>query len=131
MTRSLMTRLIRHVSVLLLARDKIFNAAETLAGMFGFQDDSVRNQVEHALTLLSNHRRYANENPSLLLGWVRGVGGPRGRTRSQVAAGVMDIGCLHPFFLCRFRGERGWCADGDGGKINVMMALVYRAGAFT
>lgn len=69
-----MARLIRHVPVLLLARDNIFNAAETLAGMFGFQDDSVRNQVEHALTLLSNHRRFVNENPSLLLGWVRGWG---------------------------------------------------------
>eukprot|EP00904_Undaria_pinnatifida_P012897 jgi/Undpi1/8738/HiC_scaffold_25.g11200.m1 len=45
-------------------KDAIFVAAETLANMFGFQDDNVRNQVEHLLTLLANHRRYANEMPA-------------------------------------------------------------------
>ncbi|CAN0452855.1 unnamed protein product, partial [Laminaria digitata] len=39
-------------------REAIFMAAENLANTFGFQDDNVRNQVEHLLTLLANHRRY-------------------------------------------------------------------------
>lgn len=49
-------------------RDTIFGAAETLANTFGFQDDNVRNQVEHLLTLLSNHRRYATEMPAMSFG---------------------------------------------------------------
>ena len=56
------------VLVLPYSREAIFIAAETLANTFGFQDDNVRNQVEHLLTLLANHRRYANEMPALSLG---------------------------------------------------------------
>ncbi|KAG5186996.1 1,3-beta-glucan synthase component-domain-containing protein [Tribonema minus] len=34
--------------------------AEQLANFFGFQDDNVRNQVEHILSLVANHRRFCD-----------------------------------------------------------------------
>lgn len=36
----------------------VYHACEDLGNFFGFQDSSVRNQAEHLLILLSNHRRY-------------------------------------------------------------------------
>jgi len=36
----------------------VFSACEDLGNFFGFQDQSVRNQAEHLLILLSNNRRY-------------------------------------------------------------------------
>ena len=38
----------------------VYSACEDLGNFFGFQDSSVRNQAEHLLILLSNHRRYMN-----------------------------------------------------------------------
>lgn len=49
-------------------KDSIFVAADNVANEFGFQDDNVRNQVEHAVTLLANHRRFANEMAEMTLG---------------------------------------------------------------
>ncbi|CAM9928009.1 unnamed protein product [Heterosigma akashiwo] len=36
----------------------VLDAADELGNFFGFQDDNVRNQTEHALFLLANHRRH-------------------------------------------------------------------------
>ena len=40
----------------------VYSACEDLGNFFGFQDASVRNQAEHLLILLSNHRRYMNSH---------------------------------------------------------------------
>lgn len=48
-------------------REMVLTRGDELANSFGFQDDNVRNQVEHLMTLLANHRRYANSMPSLTL----------------------------------------------------------------
>lgn len=40
----------------------VYSACEDLGNFFGFQDSSVRNQAEHLLILLSNHRRYMNSH---------------------------------------------------------------------
>lgn len=45
----------------------VLTRGDELANSFGFQDDNVRNQVEHLMTLLANHRRYANSMPALSL----------------------------------------------------------------
>ncbi|CAN0344735.1 unnamed protein product, partial [Scytosiphon promiscuus] len=47
--------------------ESVLTCADELANSFGFQDDNVRNQVEHLMTLLANHRRYANSSPTLTL----------------------------------------------------------------
>jgi callose synthase len=41
----------------------VYSACEDLGNFFGFQDSSVRNQAEHLLILLSNHRRYMTVLP--------------------------------------------------------------------
>jgi callose synthase len=41
----------------------VYSACEDLGNFFGFQDASVRNQAEHLLILLSNHRRYMTVLP--------------------------------------------------------------------
>lgn len=48
-------------------RESALSCADELANSFGFQDDNVRNQVEHLMTLLANHRRYATSMPTLTL----------------------------------------------------------------
>uniref|UniRef100_A0A7S1ZKM7 1,3-beta-glucan synthase n=1 Tax=Ditylum brightwellii TaxID=49249 RepID=A0A7S1ZKM7_9STRA len=40
----------------------VYSACEDLGNFFGFQDSSVRNQAEHILILLSNHRRYMSSH---------------------------------------------------------------------
>lgn len=47
--------------------EMVLTRGDELANSFGFQDDNVRNQVEHLMTLLANHRRYANSMPALTL----------------------------------------------------------------
>ena len=42
----------------------VFSACEDLGNFFGFQDQSVRNQAEHLLILLSNNRRYMTMSPT-------------------------------------------------------------------
>lgn len=42
----------------------VFSACEDLGNFFGFQDQSVRNQAEHLLILLSNNRRYMTMTPT-------------------------------------------------------------------
>lgn len=44
----------------------VYSACEDLGNFFGFQDSSVRNQAEHLLILLSNHRRYMTVLPLAL-----------------------------------------------------------------
>eukprot|EP00588_Corethron_pennatum_P017058 CAMPEP_0194305466 /NCGR_PEP_ID=MMETSP0171-20130528/2898_1 /TAXON_ID=218684 /ORGANISM="Corethron pennatum, Strain L29A3" /LENGTH=355 /DNA_ID=CAMNT_0039057007 /DNA_START=382 /DNA_END=1446 /DNA_ORIENTATION=+ len=39
-------------------KDMAYISCEDLGNFFGFQDSSVRNQAEHVLCLLANHRRY-------------------------------------------------------------------------
>ena len=41
----------------------VYSACEDLGNFFGFQDSSVRNEAEHLLILLSNHRRYMTVLP--------------------------------------------------------------------
>jgi callose synthase len=41
----------------------VYSACEDLGNFFGFQDSSVRNEAEHLLCLLSNHRRYMTVLP--------------------------------------------------------------------
>lgn len=55
------------VAFLTYNREMVLTRGDELANSFGFQDDNVRNQVEHLMTLLANHRRYANSMPSLTL----------------------------------------------------------------
>jgi len=43
----------------------VYHACEDLGNFFGFQDSSVRNQAEHLLILVSNHRRYMTILPAI------------------------------------------------------------------
>jgi len=42
----------------------VYSACEDLGNWFGFQDNSVRNQAEHVLILISNHCRNLKVNSS-------------------------------------------------------------------
>jgi len=44
----------------------VYTSCEDLGNFFGFQDASVRNQAEHILILLSNHRRQMTMGPVML-----------------------------------------------------------------
>ncbi|CAM9094798.1 unnamed protein product [Ascophyllum nodosum] len=74
-------------------RESIFVAAEALANTFGFQDDSVRNQVEHLMMLLSNHRRYVTEMP----------------ITSLSEASLPPRSAMHSLHRKLFRNYMDWC----------------------
>ncbi|CAM9568890.1 unnamed protein product [Chrysoparadoxa australica] len=50
--------------------DVAFATGERLANFFGFQDDNVRNQVDHVLSLAANHRRFADAFPTAVNGKI-------------------------------------------------------------
>ncbi|CAB1098159.1 GT48 [Ectocarpus sp. CCAP 1310/34] len=73
--------------------ESALSCADELANSFGFQDDNVRNQVEHLMTLLANHRRYATSMPTLTL---------RGALVPHKTA-------IHSLHAKLFRNYRDWC----------------------
>ncbi|CAM9737779.1 unnamed protein product, partial [Hapterophycus canaliculatus] len=75
------------------ASESVLTCADELANSFGFQDDNVRNQVEHLMTLLANHRRYANSSPSLTLD----------------GASLPPKTAIHSLHNKLFRNYRDWC----------------------
>ncbi|CAN0381419.1 unnamed protein product, partial [Phaeothamnion confervicola] len=71
----------------------VYSTAEQLANFFGFQDDNVRNQAEHAITLAANHRRFADT-----------VVNPRsGRLVLPFPSGI------HSLHEKLFNNYHGWC----------------------
>lgn len=75
--------------------DVIFRTAENLANFFGFQDDNVRSQVEHVMTLVANHRRYADA-PAFDL---------KGNYKLPPATPV------HSLHTNLFNNYKGWCKN--------------------
>ncbi|KAH8072100.1 1,3-beta-D-glucan synthase [Aureococcus anophagefferens] len=69
---------------------EVFASSEALGNFFGFQDDNVRNQAEHALMLLANG--LAQQPPS---------------SRSARGCDVAALGALHAKLFANYRR---WCA---------------------
>jgi len=69
---------------------EVFASSEALGNFFGFQDDNVRNQAEHALMLLANG--LAQQAPS---------------SRSARGCDVAALGALHAKLFANYRR---WCA---------------------
>eukprot|EP00611_Tribonema_gayanum_P022145 TRINITY_DN4392_c0_g1_i8.p1 TRINITY_DN4392_c0_g1~~TRINITY_DN4392_c0_g1_i8.p1 ORF type:complete len:2019 (+),score=952.03 TRINITY_DN4392_c0_g1_i8:563-6058(+) len=73
--------------------------ADQLANFFGFQDDNVRNQVEHILSLVGNHRRFCDV--PLTFGAFEGL-------QTIPTAPATGVHSLHAKL---FENYRGWCKN--------------------
>lgn len=78
----------------------VLEAADELGNFFGFQDDSVRNQTEHMLFLLANHKRFTKVSAS----------GIR-KSPASIFPHALDLPptAVHSLHTKMFENYRAWC----------------------